>query len=143
MEEEIVSDDLVAWLRAQLDEDERLAKAAAVDGGPDWAPDGTFLADLIDPLPSQRRAHPERIFLLTQEDADHIARHDPARVLREVEAKRRIIDAYEEACERVRNPVTADNRAAARIAQFELEGVVRLLAAAYADRPGYRAEWRP
>jgi len=73
----------------------------------------------------------------------HIIRHDPARVLREVEAKRAVLAQYESAREQVRHPVSAENRAAARVAQGELEDVLRLLAAVYADHPDYREEWRP
>lgn len=123
--------ELVVWLRQALDEDETIARAAAAEGGPDWAPDATFLADLIDPLPSQRRAHPERLFLLTPKDAEHIARHDPARVLREISAKRAIIDQCVHTLEYEDYGYT--------IAEF----VLRSLGAALDDHPGYRAEWRP
>lgn len=52
--------------------------------------------------------------------------------LAEVKAKRRLLDALEA-------PVTAENVA-------EDEGLilaVQIIATAYADRPGYREEWRP
>jgi hypothetical protein len=39
--------------------------------------------------------------------------------------------------------VSAENRRAARVEQGALEDVMRLLAMPYADRPGYREEWRP
>jgi len=54
-------------------------------------------------------------------EASHIARHDPARVLAECEAKRLLI-------ERVGNPDWAG---------------FRILALPYADHPGYRPEWLP
>lgn len=59
--------------------------------------------------------------------AEHIARHDPARVLRDVEAKRRIIALWErsEFCERI-----------------ALDDVLDLLALPYADHPNFRQEWR-
>lgn len=62
-------------------------------------------------------------------DASHIARHDPARVLREVEAKRRIVDRYVWLRE---HGDTGD-----------VAWVLPLLAAAYADHPDYRPEWAP
>jgi hypothetical protein len=116
---------MLAWLRQQLDEDERVARAA--DEGPwvvgttsgmayangEWAygghvvrfedgqiwpqrrvirgshvasapasGKGRMIADLADGYRPSRR----------EENAEHIARHDPARVLREVEAKRRLLD---------------------------------------------------
>ncbi|MGH9252637.1 MAG: DUF6221 family protein [Acidimicrobiales bacterium] len=53
-------------------------------------------------------------------DADHIARHDPARVSADVEAKRRIM----------------------KVAEFELD-ILELLALPYADHPDYDEAWRP
>jgi hypothetical protein len=75
-------DSLVGWLRAQLDEDEQVARAAGRDR---WvAVDLAFVDDsngrqvLCDEnIASGVRAH--------------IALNDPARVLREVEAKRKIV----------------------------------------------------
>lgn len=67
-------DDLIAFLRSRLDEDDRRARAVA---GEDW--DDIEWQDL-----------PESAFA-------HAKNHDPARVLADVEAKREIIDhlAYE------------------------------------------------
>jgi hypothetical protein len=53
---------------------------------------------------------------------EHIARHDPARVLADVEAKRRIVEWDAE------QPVD--------------RGVLNILASVYADHPDYREEWR-
>lgn len=125
-----MTDDLIAFLRARFDEDE---KTAACE-------------------PSGRRVHPADLQWAYQPDDDpdvpggdviarghrivldspvviaaHIARHDPARVLREVEAKRRIVDA----CER-RGLVLS-----------EINWVVRVLALPYADHDDYREVWRP
>lgn len=143
-------DDLVTWLRAQLDEDERLARAAAAEGGPDWKPDSTFIKELVDPLPSQRRMDPSRLFLMTPEDAEHVARHDPARVLREVESKRRLIEQIGYYESKIDGEWGCCHDAAAILAgrcpDIEVGEIaaLRLLAAVYADRPGYRAEeWKP
>jgi hypothetical protein len=56
--------------------------------------------------------------------ARHIARHDPARVLREVEAKRRVVNRYAE------NPAEP----------WPLFPLLEM-AAVYADHPNYREEW--
>lgn len=79
---------------------------------------------------------------------EHIARHDPARVLAEVEAKRRILDlaslaAQREAQKPGYDTVARLETALAKVTAPELERVVRLLALPYADQPGYRDEWRP
>ncbi|MFV2094840.1 DUF6221 family protein [Micromonospora sp. LOL_014] len=86
--------DLIAWLREQLDEDERVAREASTASA-EWREGSSWLADLRDPLPSQRRALRPGAKLLSDADARHIARHDPARVLAEVEARRAIIDEHE------------------------------------------------
>ena len=67
----------------------------------------------------------------TRIDGDHIARWDPARVLAECEAKRRII----ELCggwvpDRDVSPLAADY-------------ILGLLAVPYAGHPDYDEEWRP
>ena len=110
-------DDLVTWLRAQLDEDERYAREARP--GP-WTADGGMV--YVN--------HPTDEVVNYTESAEHIARWDPARVLREVEAKRKIIDELE------RCGPTTDGHAGLRFA-------VQCLALPYADRSGYRDEWRP
>jgi hypothetical protein len=69
-----------------------------------------------------------------QADSAHIARHDPARVLRDMEAKRKLLGDYAEA---TANDVDGSGWASA------LGHTVRLLALPYADQPGYREKWRP
>lgn len=124
--------DLVQWLTAQLDEDERIARAATP--GP-WeqtpARPGTLASaeywHVVDcsETPAAR------------ENAEHIAAWDPARVLREIEAKRRIIDQHERyAAERRRMMGGWDP-------QSDDSPILAALAAVYADRPNYRKEWRP
>lgn len=111
-------DDLVEWLRLQLDEDEQLARAAAgpSPGGGEW-------------MMSDTGRHPG----YTPEQAEHIALHDPARVLREVEAKRRLIGAHPE----------LDRCTACAAGESGRCPNLRLLALPYSDRPGYREEWKP
>lgn len=66
-------DDLIARIRAAIDEDERIAKAAV-----NWSYGAQEWADAGEP------------------DWVHIARHDPARVLRQVAAHRKILDIVEQ-----------------------------------------------
>lgn len=83
----------------------------------------------------------------------HAARHDPARVLREIEAKRRLLDLHEPAMNPGRDsddddpstwlPVCSTCQVEiARPGDWPCEHL-RLLALPYADRPGFREEWRP
>lgn len=153
--------DIVAFLRARLAEDEAAAKAAhpgpwsadatqvtapSADGFhiPDSIADGTLYGDMHEPM--------------NEADAAHIARHDPARVLTEVEAKRQILelhvievqhrdtppfdphtgerlpDEYEVSCS-LCGWVTEDPTAACP--------TLHLLALPYATHLEYRPEWRP
>jgi hypothetical protein len=162
-------DDLVAWLRAQLDEDERVARAA--DEGP-WvvgttsgmaygghvvhfedgqiwpqrrvirgshvasAPasgKGRMIADLADGYRPSRR----------EENAEHIARHDPARVLREVEAKRRLLDEVKQLIDTLDAKIESEWGDGHDGPTGESDLLLKLLALPYSDRPGYREEWRP
>lgn len=127
-------DDLITWLRAQLDDDERVATAifhdhtwsAYIEGGDDgWAIEGAHSGE-----PS--------CIVCDEAMAAHIARHDPARVLREVEAKRRLLDECEAAVAFSSSPDTpAGGYASALMA------AARLMTEGFSDRPGYREEWRP
>ena len=186
-----MNDDLVTWLRAQLDEDERVAR---LTDGQSWIADGVTVVE-IDPnvrtvgngtyagledvhgalavghevVLRESEAGIEGRGTVTKIDrvkrlvyfdvdwstfravaaatqpsvawypaanqpshAEHIARHDPARVLAEVEAKRALIE------ETIR-PWLGNDQTTGRIAWVAL----RLLAWPYADRPGYQEVWRP
>jgi hypothetical protein len=128
-------DEMITFVRLQLDEDEQ--KALAIDAK-EWAEDSSWFKDMLDPLPSQRRERPGWLPMITVEDVRHIARHDPARVLREVEAKRKILDDHA--------PVVDGTQSSWKWfegSESESERILRLLALPYSDRPGFREEWRP
>jgi hypothetical protein len=137
-------DDLVTWLRAQLDDDERVAREAA-NYGDTWR-DGSGKTLIY---PSDESRHPGPIIIgpygdLEDVHTDHIVRWDPARVLAEVDAKRRIIDRWADLRREVLDALDRDEDDAAPTAtEFAYEQVVQTLALPYADRPGYRDEWRP
>lgn len=108
--------EVVEFLLARLAEDEVVARAMPFE--PEWI------------------AHPEktgqpiiagnaRIATCAESVMPHIARHDPARVLAEVAAKRRIVDL-------------ADHLSG----RNEVGGaILRALASVYADDPDWREEW--
>ncbi len=175
-----MSDDLITWLRAALDEDEAWARAASapyryadegsappIDGvhwrwvtGDDWHPVDQ------DPVGQEFVADGDPVWLASHEEwpvthhmsdgsvvahsmpatcsegvqemrtapAGHIVRWDPARVLDEVAAKRRIINEAERYIPELDH---GDN------GEWALGMVVRVLALPYAGRPGYRKEWAP
>ena len=80
------TDPLVAFLNARLDEDEAIAETAGRSGFPAADYDSRWRYEDVD-----RRLSPVGV---GPDTFPHIARHDPARVLREVEAKREILAAY-------------------------------------------------
>ena len=88
--------ELVDFLRARLDEDEAVARAATP--GPWSVNDESFAewissADGVEVVAGGRWGGEAPAFETT-EDALHIARHDPARVLAEVEAKRALLEEH-------------------------------------------------
>jgi len=112
---------LTEFLLARIAEDERAARKVQPLG---------HVVDMGGVRLDERFTHSRLRFssadgwARTEDDpaaAAHFARHDPARVLRECEAKRQLI-------ERVGNPDWAG---------------FRILAMPYADHPDYRQEWRP
>ncbi|WP_171110615.1 MULTISPECIES: DUF6221 family protein [unclassified Streptomyces] len=117
-----MTEDLARWLGEQLDTDERTARAAE-------GHISELLSWLEISLPAVER---------------HIETHEPARVLREIEAKRQILRGLESAEVALRN--TEPGREPHELmtgATNSQRAIVRTLAAVYADRPGYREEWRP
>lgn len=159
-------DDLTQWLSEQLDEDERIARAAShvLRDGAHWSLDEWHGREQPHSLIAQGTAEqPVALGHFTAdpvptEQALHIAAHDPARVLREIDSKRRIIDAYETTVLAVEDLRATRERLSVKgqdtlMTDLDLEsavhkrdalqGVLRLLALPYEDRPGYREEWRP
>ncbi|MDQ8040481.1 DUF6221 family protein [Cellulosimicrobium sp. XJ-DQ-B-000] len=134
---------LTEFLLARIEEDETAAQDA--EPGP-WTLDRESLPQAIigaDGDPVIRAAKGERDWTFqTSEVAYHVVRHDPARVLTECEAKRRIVD-YREQCERDRDeaPREARDLFAARLLAFD--ATLRALALPYAGHPDYDEAWRP
>lgn len=159
--------DIVEFLKARLDEDEAIAKNA-VAGFPD---DDRFEGDLsswhaddsgygsasigaggvqrdngfsgIGTFGSCLVVYDEG--LPTIEAATHMVRHDPARVLREVAAKRAIIADMEKA-DRVAE-MEAESEHSEESWEWEarsstLTDALKHLATAYSDHPDYRREWK-
>ena len=189
-------DELVQWLRAQLDEDGLWATEAsrqddglAAEGGVHWQWVDTATDKEVVPDPSRERRVGEeaeanvalrsretwptgcgvgdlpQFAIYRAEDVPsavggHIVRHDPARVLREIDAKRLLLADH---------PIVPETYPRARVGGQEVGGphfpfgcenchvehdtgevhgfgyclLWKALALPYADRPGYREEWRP
>ncbi|GEL17672.1 DUF6221 family protein [Pseudonocardia asaccharolytica] len=162
-----MSAEMIEFLRARLDEDERLVRAATPGPWRWTSPTGadfpqgdvSLVADQgqwrscqyycswpagsdedrgTQGTPGHEHRETETVvdawgydaWGITVGDADaaHIVRWDPARVLREIEAKRQLIDWLEEEWA---IPIAA------------MQSMLRALALPYADHPDYRPEWRP
>ncbi|MGX1708873.1 DUF6221 family protein [Streptomyces albidoflavus] len=136
--------DLIAFLRARLDEDE--AVAATPEAWTAFEEDestGTRRVDVDHSF--------ERVVACTRAwRGVHIARHDPARVLAEVEAKRQIVGLHfviggwedEDGHDR-----GLGCECCGHSEEYSDRGgwceTLRLLALSYADHPDYRDAWRP
>jgi hypothetical protein len=133
-----VSDDIAAFIRDRLDEDEARARSAAQDGGDRWHYSGHSIVSLPehDTVATGTQDHME------PHHAHHIAAHDPARVLRQTAAIRAVVDHAEAvtsaANEPTRDPAAADE---ARARAEELAVVLRHLAAIWSEHPQPRKEW--
>lgn len=129
---------LVAWLRAALDEDERLARGALPapwQSGDDDDPGGVHYGEFgWSVYGAGVEAEDSEAGKAT---AQHIARWDPARVLAEVEAKRARIDELADA-------LATDGYGSPGYAALNdtAERLLKLEAQPLADRPGFKAEWR-
>jgi hypothetical protein len=138
--------DLTAFLNARLDEDEAVAKEACE---PDVSRNGEWTA--YGHPPGMRDGRKDRDVQLVGAGPDearwtvcevgqwdrapmvgeHIARHDPARVLREVAALRSVVA---DCIKRLAYPANAPLY---NVAPRTLAGI----AAIWSDHPDYRSEW--
>jgi hypothetical protein len=101
--------------------------------------DGTSVHTRMMPL-----SYAENIVEMDAAAGGHIVRHDPARVLREVEAKWRIIELYEYAVAAWELDRMKLDPPTVHLGEKTMAlAAILALALPYADRPGYREEWRP
>lgn len=127
---------ITEFLQARLDEDEQAAHKASpgpwhpeLEGEEVVAVDGVTVADGFALSGEQLRA-----------TVSHIARHDPARVLRDVEAKRAIIAHNEKLHEYARANPRED---AYLFAPGASDVVLKHLASVYSDHSDYQEDWKP
>ena len=130
---------IVEFLEARIAEDEAVAKNVASAG--EWTSGSTYGMFVS----VEARCGTVVSGEWERQDANHIARHDPARVLREVAAKRAIIEAADEASD-LDMSIDNDRRVGRRDMTEEPylgDVILRALAASYADHPDFDEEWRP
>jgi hypothetical protein len=109
------------FIRRQLDHDEAQARAASARNNDQWTCPTTGRLDIGTddfPIPTGDR-----------DVAEHMARHDPKRVIIDCAARRAMLADI---------LALEDN---AYISSEEVERMLHLLAVPYVDREGYRNEW--
>ncbi|MFD0367639.1 DUF6221 family protein [Streptomyces sp. NPDC127114] len=116
------------FVNDQLDADERVAREV----GYDRIEAVDYLWGSQHLLLQQDQGESKTTIELPAGLAQHIARHDPVRVMSEAAFKRAVLEVY-----RPRPVEPSRQEGAAEIPQM-----LRLLAAPYASQPGYQERWR-
>jgi hypothetical protein len=151
----VVSDDLIAFLKARLDEGEETARRN-IGAGPGWQHGLGDTEEGLTGWPDYQTYDGDDLTAASE----YLNRFRPLRTLRDIEAKRRRLALYLDAKETLAatlrkappegDPATAHsyvrerinvNSASGRFAALEMS--VRLDAMAYSDHPDYRQEWKP
>lgn len=127
---------LAEFVAARLDEDEAEAK-----GPPGWKLERWTAVKYADKASGRNwrvDAEPRCVVdSVAREDAQFMARHDPARALREVDAKRAILDLTRKVQEWTHGSAGATAGYAAAV----VSDALRALAAVWPDHPDYDPEW--
>ncbi len=135
---------LTEFLLARLADDEQVARAAAMSGSASW----TLRDDDSDPwtITSTNDVVVRDTGVPSDSEAAHIARHDPARVLAEVAAKRRIVELHAPLYEGLWDtPLvcrTCEDRERHDAAWYPCD-TLRPLALPYADHESFDPAWTP
>jgi len=122
------------FLSTRLDEDE--ADACRATPGPWWGYAQGWRDKDGEPIIQA----PNHEIDATWDDIEHVAKWNPARVLAECAAKRRIVKEIET----TRRLAETFPGGSGRLSLVHgLDAVLRLLALPYADHPDYLEAWRP
>jgi hypothetical protein len=137
-------DKALAFVRARLDEDERIARAAAnlPDHTPDadhWEQGGTWSSVVVASGPGKGASVVSDEGFPSDTQAEHIARHDPARVLDDVAAKRDLIDSAAYALDSAKKleSMGANSFDLRSLCDFDILTMARC----WASHPDYEVGW--
>jgi hypothetical protein len=132
---------LIEFLLARIKEDAGAAKACAYSDSMHWTANIGYLSDVdglyIGSFKSEEYSN------MNDEAAAHVARWDPARVLAECEAKRRIVElhsSFEAGGQRELFCLSCSKEGIENVVEFPCH-TLRSLALPHADHPDYRQEW--
>lgn len=146
--------DIVEFLTARLDEDEAIATAAKWKH---WVPGSGLHPASVETAEPQAGWHGERATVANlmatvgkvqreRQHAVHIARHDPARVLREAAAKRKLLEWCAKAVGSDWSAYNEDRPLPEQIQNLATNAAIdmalRVMAAPYADHSDYDPDWR-
>jgi len=120
---------ITEFLLARIAEDEDRAKRAGFGYGSVWQVEVDSAEDWATVHADGRR---DMVGCEDGDVSDHIARHDPARVLAECESKRRIVVRLQ-----------MSRMLPVQIGDHAAEAILRALALPHADHPDYDEAWRP
>jgi hypothetical protein len=131
-------DNLVQFLRARLKDDEDYARNAYGDhndAGPEWREQWSGALNIGD----------DEDLVLTNDSqvSRFMERNDPARILAEVEGKRRILDDVLPTMQADEQRIAGEWGVGSAPVREASDDLLSLLALPYADHPDYRDEWRP
>jgi hypothetical protein len=138
----VSTDDLVAFIEARLADDQRMALAATPEhwSVEPWRNDHNVEFLVI----ADYHQGPPAIALKSEADAAHIARHDPSRVLRDVEALRAVVEECKSTMDWVEELRREGDEALAYRAHVgSLLLVLKMFAAVWREHPDFRPEWSP
>lgn len=126
-------DDLIAFLRAQLDDLEAKVEACEENIGRERAgepyDDGSGIAERDD--------FPSYPWGVGDAELAYMAAVHPRVTRADVEAKRQVLDDYERRCHE------AETNPALELECRLIRSVIQRLALPYAGHPGFREEWKP
>ncbi len=126
-------EDLPQFLHDRLDEDEQAARSHR-QFSPDWYYDDSAgeIRDFVN--------RGTVAFVPSELDAAHIVRHDPARTLAEIDAKRQALGHYQRIRQHLAKSDGGDDYV---FADGAVHRQLQYMALPYAAHPDYREEWRP
>lgn len=132
------------FIRARLDEDQAAANGAREDWGAEWQACGTWWLEGVQHYTVSDIARGElgHVAYAYEENVTHIARHDPARVLRQVAMLRAILHLHrsEETADKPPFLVCRHDQVAQMTGLYPCL-TVQHIAAMWSDHPDYRQEW--
>jgi hypothetical protein len=159
-------DDLAQFLSDRLDDDEEVARDAAHLTPGHWTTEENYPVSVADELPAEADVFERAVAFdegsPSEQQAAHIARHDPARVLAQVAIDREMLNEYDsltrayaahrKEADRLKESADEDviRRNALRREADYLPAILHILqrwakrkAALYDNHRDYRQEWRP